>query len=297
MDIRSSRIKNAHRCLPSVLLLIMLLLSACQSRMTPTAVDLVEVVQAVESAQGGWKGEGEAQSFNKETLFELMNGQSDAFFVYGFEQAAVQRFNNDAGINLVVSVFRVDTPESAYGLFSVNRDSQSAGVGNEGSTVTGRRLSYWQERYFVQMTALKPVPEGDLLAVGRAISAKLPKGGQKPALMAALPADGMATEPFPLFFHQELTIQDRVWLGGINKLGLGLDTDGALARYNLGGQPVELMIIEFPDAARAETALEALQAGEQEDLLTAAVNEKRLVAAFGEVEKAIAENLVDKVVK
>ncbi len=297
MEITSSRIKNAHIGLPSVLLLIMLLLSACQSGKTPAAVDLVEVVQAVEGAQGGWKAEGEAQSFNKETLFELMNGQSDAFFVYGFEQAAVQRFTNEAGIHLVVSVFRVDTSESAYGLFSVNRDSQSAEVGNDGSTSPGRRLSYWQERYFVQMTALKPVPEGDLLAVGRAISAKLPKGGQKPALMAALPADGMAADPFPLFFHQELTIQDRVWLGGENKLGLGLDTDGALARYNLNGQPVELMIVEFPDTARAETALEALQAGEQEDLLAAAVDGKRLVAAFGEVEKAVAEDLVDEAVK
>lgn len=297
MDIINFGTRNTRIRLLCMLLLVMLLLPACQDRESAAAVDLIEVVRVAEGAQGGWKAEEEAKLFTKETLFELMNGQSDAFFVYGFEQAAVQRFNSATGINLVVSVFRVDTPESAYGLFSVNRDSQPAEVGNDGSTSPGRRLSYWQERFFVQMTALKPVPEGDLLAMGQAISARLPKGGKKPALMAALPADGMYPEPFPLFFHQELTIQDRVWLGGENKLGLGLDTDGALARYDLSGQPAELMVIEFPDATRAKKALQALQAGEQEDLLAAAVAGERLAAVFGEAEKAAAETLVDKVAR
>jgi len=283
-----------------VLLAAALLLSACQGQAAHTAsraVDLGQVLSKVEGAQGGWKAEEAVQLFTKDTLFELMNGQSDAFFVYGFEQAAVQRFNSAEGVGLVVSVFRVDTADSAYGLFSVNRDAQPLKVGNEGSTSPGRRLSYWQDRYFVQMTALKTAAESDLLAVGQAISDGLPKGGERPKLMAALPADGMMAQPFPLFFHQELSIQDRVWLGGENKLGLGLDTDGALARYELGGQPVELMMVAFPDAERAQAALKALRNGEQEDLLAAQIEGARLAAVFGAADTGAAESLAEKALR
>ncbi len=270
----------------------MLLLAACQAKPASSEVDLAKVINAVETAQGGWKPQEEAKFFTRDTLFDLMDGQSDAFFVYGFEKAAVQRFNNSAGITLVVSLYQVDTPESAYGLFSVNGDPQPVDLGSAGSASPGRRLSFWQSRYFVQMTALKAVADADLKAVGEAISAGLPKGGETPALVKSLPQKGLASKPTPLFFHQELSIQDRVWLGGENKLGLGLDTDGVLARYNLSGQPADLMIIEYPDAARAQKGLQALQAGGQDDLLTAAAKNKRLAAVFGKGDKNAAEALL-----
>jgi hypothetical protein len=274
-----------------------ILLSACQPAPISKEVDLAAVIKTVETAQGGWKPQEEAKFFTKDTLFDLMDGQSDAFFVYGFQKAAVQRFISSAGVTLIVSVFQVDAADSAYGLFSVNREQQSLAVGNEGSTSAGRRLSFWQDRYFIQMTALKAVPEADLQAVGAAIASSLPKGGQIPELMKALPAQGLATDPGQLYFHQELSIQDRVWLGGENKLGLGPETDGALGRYNLTGQPAELMIIEYLDAAQAEKALKALTAGGQEDLLASTVKGKRLAAVFGKADKTAAEALLALAIK
>lgn len=285
--------------LPAVLLvgllLVISMLSACQGTPAQPAnveVDLAKAIKAVERAPGGWKAQEELKTFNKENLFELMDGQSDAFFVYGFEKAAVQRYNHAAGITLVISLYQVDAPDSAYGLFSVNRDQQLVSIGNEGSATPGRRLSFWQSRYFVQMTALKAVPDDDLMAAARAISAELPKAGETPALVQNLPAKSLAGKPAPLYFHQELTIQDRVWLGGENKLGLGLDTDGVLARYDLDAQPVDLMIIEYPDATRAGKGLQALQSGDQEDLLAAAASGKRIAAVFGKGDPAAAEALL-----
>lgn len=279
----------------AALLTGILFLAACQANPANTEVDLAKVIKAVETAQGGWKPQEEAKFFTKETLFDLMDGQSDAFFVYGFQKAAVQRFTSPGGVTMNVSVFQVDESESAYGLFTVNREQQPQAVGNDSSTLPGRRLSFWQDRYFVQITALKPVPEADLLAAGQAISALLPKGGASPALMEVLPAQGLSSDPGPLFFHQELTIQDWVWLGGENRLGLGPETDGVLGRYDLNGQPADLLVIEYPDAARAEKGLKALQAGDLEDLLTSAAKGKRLLAVFGKADRAAAEALLASV--
>jgi hypothetical protein len=278
-------------------LMLGMLLAACQAPAGNSEIDLGKVIKAVETAQGGWKPQEEAKFFSKETLFDLMDGQSDAFFVYGFQKAAVQRFTSPEGVTMNVSIFQVDEPESAYGLFTVNREQQPLNIGNDGSALPGRRLSFWQDRYFVQMTALKPVPDSALKAAGDAISAGLPNGGEKPALMETLPSQGLSEDPGPLFFHQELTIQDRVWLGGENKLGLGPETDGVLGRYDLDGQPADLMIIEYPDAAQAEKGLKALQASEQEDLLALVIKEKRLLAVFGKAEPAAAAALLEKVQK
>ena len=126
-------------------------------------------------------------------------------------------------------------------------------------------------------------------------TAGLPKGGETPGLVTGLPQKGLSGKPGPLFFHQELSIQDRVWLGGENKLGLGSDTDGVLARYDLSGQPFDLIIIEFPDASRAQKGLQALQRGDQEDLLAAAAKNKRLAAVFGKGDTAAAEGLLNTV--
>lgn len=280
------------------LLILLVTQSACQPKPAqPSVVDLSKVIQSVETASGGWKGQEQVKLYTKETLFDLMDGGSDAYFVYGFEKAAVQRFNGAAGIDLMVSLFQVDAPDSAYGLFSANRDAQVAAVGNAGSTSAGRRLSFWQERYFVQITALKPVAPEDLLNVGKAIAAALPKGGETPALVTKLPPEGLSAEPAPLFFHQELSIQDRVWLGAENKLGLGLDTDGVLARYTLAGQPAELVVIEYPGAEKAQKALQALTAGGQDDLLAAVSKGQRLAAVFGQGEQSAAQALLASALK
>ena len=44
-----------------------------------------------------WTSDGEIQLFDAETIYDLVNGQADAFFAYGFEQVAVQNYESDAG--------------------------------------------------------------------------------------------------------------------------------------------------------------------------------------------------------
>ena len=119
-----SKIRPTVLCL-AALFAAVVFLSACQPAPTNAEVDLAKVVQAVNGTSGGWTPKEEPKLFTKETLFDLMDGQSDAFFVYGFQKAAVQRFSNADGVTLNVSVFQVDAADSAYGLFSVNREQQS----------------------------------------------------------------------------------------------------------------------------------------------------------------------------
>ena len=245
------------------------------------------------NAAGDWQPSGEVQTYNRDTIFDLVDGQADAFFAYGFEQVAVRSYQNAAGITLRVEAWQLATPADAYGLFTANRAGTPAAVGNGGDADPGRRLAFWKDRYFVSASATAAVPDADLTAFAQAVASALPSGGEPPAVVAKLPAAGLAERNF-IFFHQELSIQDRLWLGGENILGLSHDTGGVVAQYDLGGTPAQLLLVQYPDAKAAAAGLAALKGGKVDDLVSADARNSVLGAVFGKVDAASANALLEK---
>jgi hypothetical protein len=241
-----------------------------------------------------WTPEGELEIYDSETIFSLVNGQADFFFAYGFERVAVRRYKNAEGVVLDVQVWKLVDVEGAYGLFSAGIAGEPVAVGNEGDGDPGRRLAFWQDRYVAQLFSRKDIPDADLQAFGKAISAALPTGGERPALVDRLPADGLVPRS-ALFFHEELSIQDRIWLGGENILGLSQDTNGVVASYEVADSPALLLLIEYPTPNQAAAGLEALQTAQVDDLVITQAQDNLLAAVFGEVDDSVANTLVAKV--
>lgn len=235
----------------------------------------------------GWSASGELQRFTQDNLYDLVNGQADSFFVYGFEEVGVRDYANGGGEAVRIEVWRLATPADAYGLFSVTRAGQPVAVGNGGDGDTGRRLDFWQDRYFVRLFAPRPLDDAVLQAIAREIAAQLPTGGSQPGLLELLPAEGKV-ERTEVFFHSEISIQDRLWLGGQNLLGLGPDTDAVLARYASDQSPGWLLLVNYPDLAQAKAALQALEASGAADLVAAGVQGSLLGAVFGQVSETMA---------
>jgi hypothetical protein len=241
----------------------------------------------------GWTPTGDVATFDSETIFNLVDGQADFFFVYGFEQVATRRYENAEGVALDVQIWQLANPGDAYGLFTAGISGEPADIGNEGDVDPGRRLSFWQDRYVVQVYARREIPDADLRGFAEAVSAVLPAGGERPALVERLPQDGLAPRGF-FFFHEELSIQSEVWLGGENILGLSQETGGVLARYEIGGATVRLLLIEYPDPEVASAGLTALRGGDVDSLVAADVRGNLLGAVFGDADAAAAGELLSR---
>jgi predicted small lipoprotein YifL len=244
----------------------------------------------------GWTPSGEEQTFDTENLYDLVDGQADAFFAYAFERVSVRNYEDDTGAALRVEVWQLATPADAYGLFTTFRAGSPVAVGREGDGDPGRRLDFWQDRYLVRLFAPQPLDDGDLTAFARALETTLPPGGDRPVLLDNLPQDGRI-ERSDIFFHEEISFQSYVWLGGENLLGLSQQTDGILARYDLAGEMVYLLLVWYPDAAAATAALEALQAALPAPLAAAQVDGSLLGAVLGEADQAEAGALLDLALK
>jgi hypothetical protein len=163
-------------------------------------------------------------------------------------------------------------------------------LGNDGDSDPGRRVAFWQDRFYVLVRARQQVPEADLQALAKAVSAALPPGGERPALVNELP-DGLIDRS-AVFFREEISIQSTVWLGGENVLGLSQDTEGVLARYEIDDALVFLVLVQYPDEGAAADALAALEGGPVADVIAADVRGEMLGAVFGGADPGAAGKLL-----
>ena len=270
-------------------ILLVLLLAGCGGKLA----SLADVFPGADDFPD-WTPAGEVEVFDREDIFDLVNGQAEAFFAYGFEQVAVQRYENAEGAVLHIEVWQLATPADAYGLFTAGIAGESADIGNDGDADPGRRLAFWQDRYTVHVRARQELPDADMWGFAEAVSAALPEGGERPALVGRLPPDGLVGRS-AIFFHEEISIQNELWLGGENLLELGPETDGVLARYDVGGAAARLLLVQYPNAEAASAGLAALEGSQVGGLMTADARDNLLGAVFGEMDEAAAGTLLVEV--
>lgn len=265
---------------PLYIVCIVLLIAGCGQKTTSPATVSLHDVFPNDNAISGWTREGDLEIYDSDTLYDLVNGQADAFFAYNFEEIAVQSYAGEDTV-LRIEIWQLATPADAYGLFTRNRSGEPANVGNEGDMDPGRRLAFWQDRYYAQVRGRQALADATLHAFAEAIVAALPTGGETPALISQLPSEGLV-ERSVIFFRREISIQDEIWLGGENILSLTADTEGVLARYTVDGAPVHLLMVQYADAGAASAGLATLNAADVDGVLAADVNDALLAAVFGD---------------
>jgi hypothetical protein len=283
------------RSIGYVAILLSLLLSGCSSslqKVNQVTYDFIDAFPFSNSIPG-WTISQKVEIYNHENLFTLVDGQADSFFAYGFEKVAVQRYQNTSGILLNIEIWQLAAPGDAYGLFSAGQRGSPIAVGNDGDLDLGRRLAFWQNRYFINLDATQSVPDETLKAFASAIVGSLPIGGEPPLIISRLPKSGLI-ERSSIFFHEEISIQTQVWLGGENILDLNQNTNGVIAKYEIGTDTAQLMLIEYPNTEKAQQGLKALASSNITDLVVSDVQGNTLGTIFGKVDSTKARLLLQE---
>ncbi|MEJ2737194.1 MAG: hypothetical protein P8189_27145 [Anaerolineae bacterium] len=268
------------------LVLLFLLATACGLE-ERGARDALRTADAV----ADWSAEGDVEVFGPENLYDLVDGQADFFFAYAFREVAVQTYEDASGATVRVEIWELGTPADAFGVFTTYRAGSPVAVGNGGDSDPGRRLDYWQDHFFVRISSISSLDDDILHTFAEVVSDALPAGGEPPLTLAFLPQVGMV-ERSEVFFHQEISIQDYLWLGGQNLLALDAETNGVLARYDTGGEIATVLLVQYPDSKAAASALEALAGSEIGRLVASATRDDVLVAVFGSVSEKEARTLL-----
>lgn len=190
----------------------------------------------------GWISDGDVRLFQRDNLFEHINGEAELYLPYGFVEAAATTYDRTGGATGSVSadVYEMGSLLDAFGIYSSyrNPDSAAPDFGSDGFH-DAYQLMFYQDKYFVRLTALGSW-EGsadDLLACGRAIAAKLPQPATRPSELEMVRIEGV--EPSSVVYLAE------------SVLGYAFFPKGFTASATLNGESARVFVVfagEDPDA-------------------------------------------------
>lgn len=144
----------------------------------------------------GFAQQGAARLYEGDNLFEYMDGNSEGYLAYGF-----LRMNGitcvKGGQKILIDVSEMPDSESAFGLFSANRDvmQPAEAIGTAGQIVP-RKGIFVKGKYFVELAAEE---QGDhtvlLRAAAKAMDARIEGSTTKPEPVGWFPAEGLTAGP------------------------------------------------------------------------------------------------------
>ena len=118
----------------------------------------------------GWTQHGAARSYVADNLFEYMDGNAEGYLLYGFVNMHGVSCEK-GGVTLLVDVSEFADAESAFGMFSANRDSRQPetklGMGGQ---IVPRRAIFAKGKFYVELAVNQ---EGDHTATLRQWAAAL----------------------------------------------------------------------------------------------------------------------------
>jgi len=271
------------------LILTLALLAGCAAAPTP-ARDFPTA-----KALPGWKT-GEIQTYTPETLKNLVGQSTGTYTAYGFDRADTQTFLGPKDLKFTLEIFRLPDSAAAYGLWTRLRQEKPLKAGVDGSSDGISELSFWQDRYFVHLLANQAASPAQLEGMAKNAAAALPQGGTRPGLIERVPAENQG-KGGPIYFRDEKAVEQQLYLGGKNLLGLNEKTGAALAYYTLDGKSAALLLVEYPDENTLQDALIALQNAGLPNLIVAGSQGNVLGAVFGDASAEAASALLAEALK
>jgi hypothetical protein len=201
----------------------------------------------------GWKADGADQVFDRETIFNYIDGAGEVYRAFNMRLLVSRRFNKAGQADVVIDLFDMGSSADAFGVFAHDLDGESWNIGQE-SLYKGGLLQFWRGRYFVSIFAESGNPEtaAVLAEMGKAVAAVTGPDGTKPDLVGLLPAEFRAGQI--RYFHNPQILNYHFYIAPENVLNLGPDADGVLATVGAKAERRACLIVRYRDAAGAESA-------------------------------------------
>ena len=237
--------------IPSNIIVIAFLLSLTAATPGQAAGHRAEKALPGQACAEGWVLDGKVALFDKDGLFDRINGESELYFPYGFEVLAYGRYENkkDAKVAVDADVYAMGSLLDAFGMFANYRrkDAADAGVGAEG-TITPSQLLFYQDRYLVrlQVTGATTLPPDVLLACARAIAKNLPANTVRPKELDALAVPAVVKKS-ERYIAQSL-------------LGYEFFHRGLIADAVVNGAPVQVFLVPEQSREAARTTFDRYRA-------------------------------------
>jgi hypothetical protein len=231
---------------------------------------------------GEWSRTDPPERIIASSIFDYMNGAGELYLAYRFRYLDVYRYLDEAEEEILVELYRMETPDDAFGLLSLDWGGERMELGSPSTDPSAAAPASLVPARALYGAGLLRMISGTLYARIMAyresdssrqaileIAGILASGQPEPnppRLLAALPEvgpPGFVRQPGrSSYFRSHLVLNSIYFLSLKNILALSTDAEAVIASYSSphsGSGPVRLVLIRYPDRETAERGLREFQ--------------------------------------
>jgi hypothetical protein len=216
--------------------------------------NLNEFYQKLPETIAGWKKAAPPDLYTPENLSTYIDGGAELFLSYNFQKALSLKYKDSADNEIGVDIFDMGFSHDAFGVFAHSRETIDNRFG-QGSEYAAGLLTFWKDRYYVSILAYPETAEKRevVFRLGRDIAGAIKSEGALPPIITLLPEENLIPETVR-YFHHYIWLNSFCFVSNENVLNIGNDTPAALGKYRQAGGTFFLLLVRYPDEARAGTA-------------------------------------------
>jgi hypothetical protein len=202
---------------------------------------------------GGWEPAGKPETYTRKNLYDYIDGGADYYLAYDFRKLTVQRYRRGRD-EITVELYDMGSAPEAFGAWANDPPREQPRVGQQAAYAAGL-LQFWKGPIYGRVFADHETPDlkRAVIGLGKEAAFAIKQTGRLPDLLKALPARGRVARS-ERYLHQETSLNNVLYLGSGNPLGLSAKTEAVFARYGAKGE-TKLLIVRYPARAAAEQAL------------------------------------------
>lgn len=212
-----------------------------------------KIIESIPKNISGWKAEQQDELYDRETLYEYIDGGAELYLTYDFQNVFARRFIKEDAPEILLEIYDMNNSKDAYGIFSTERQDEEVGIGQD-SEYGGGLLRFWKDKYFVSILAIgdeataRPV----IVELGKKVAEIIIAFGERPAILKYLPQDNLINNRVR-FFHTHTILNRQYYLASDNILNLDRQTDCVFAPYQIEEGKSYLLLIRYQNQYQAET--------------------------------------------
>lgn len=256
---------------------------------------------------GNWAISEKDNKFDKQKLYEYIDGGAELYLSFGFKKAYNRTLSAVGQPDMIVDIFDMGSAKNAFGVFTYSREVIDTTFG-QGSQYTTGLLQFWKDRYYVSILASPETEQSKqaIFTMAEKIDLAIGEKGDLPTILKLLPPDSLDQASVRYFFHSAW-LNSYYFISNENILNINDDTEVVLAKYRQNDKRQILLIVKYPNQKFAETAqrqfakqyfatppAENIFQLENKKWLGYELIDKHFVAVFDGLEKADVELLLKK---
>jgi len=204
--------------------------------------ELLRAFLPKDAESAGWQAVSSPEFFERQNLWEYINGQAEMYIDYGFQLVVTLEYRSADGTrSMALEIFQMKSSNHAFGIYAAERSTDDRLINMGAQGYLGENvLNFWKGHYYVKLTSFQVSSDTkeSLMTLASVIAAKIKGTYSEPALFACFPANNrvqMSERFIPKNF-----------------LGQSFLENGYLVEYKNGGSSYQVFLVQSVSREKAE---------------------------------------------